>query len=350
MKDDAIQVLRAVLGEHLPWHGARLNLLAQFLLALLQVRSVNLAEIATAFSGKAQMASHYKRLQRFFRGFEIDFDTLARLLVRLFGVGEGPWYLTLDRTNWKLGKAEINLLVLGIAHQGMALPVMWQVLNKAGNSNTKERIALMQRFLKCFGSGRIKALLADREFAGEDWFRWLQAQHIPFHIRLRENTQIPNVWNRPIPAKAMFRSLQVGQYRHLEGRRPIWGCFVHLSALRLEDGGLLIISSDAPQQQAFSAYRRRWDIETLFGALKSRGFDLEATHMTHPDRLKKLFGLLALAFAWSLRTGVQLVRQKPIEVKKLSNVRSDPASAMASISSGMSSSTLPISGRISYGC
>jgi len=351
MKDDAVKALREVLGEHLPWHGARLNFLAQFLLALFQVRSVNLAEIATAFGGKAQIASHYKRLQRFFRGFKIDYEPLARLLVRLFGLGEGPWYLTLDRTNWKLGKAEINFLVLGIAHQGMALPVMWQVLNKAGSSNTKERIALMTRFLKCFGPQRIKALLADREFVGEDWFRWLQARHIPFHIRLRENTQIPNAWNRPIPAKVMFRPLQVGQYRHLEGRRPIWGCFVHLSALRLEDGELLIIaSSDAPQQQAFSAYRHRWDIETLFGALKSRGFDLEATHLTHPDRLEKLFGLLALAFAWSLRTGEQLAQQKPIEVKKPSSARSNPASAMGSISSVMSSSTSTASGRISYGC
>ncbi|RMD68986.1 MAG: hypothetical protein D6819_08075 [Gammaproteobacteria bacterium] len=32
----------------------------------------------------------------------------------------------------------------------MALPVMWQVLDKAGNSHTDERISLMERFLACF--------------------------------------------------------------------------------------------------------------------------------------------------------------------------------------------------------
>ncbi len=348
---DSVSALRDVLAKHLPWHGARLSLLAQFLLALFKVRSVNLAEIATAFTGKAQTASHYKRLQRFFRSFEIDFDTLARLLVQLFGMGEGPWYLTLDRTNWKLGKTEINFLVLGIAHRGMALPVMWTVFDKEGNSNTGERIALMQRFLDCFGPGRIKALLVDREFVGEDWFRWLQAHQIPFHIRLKENTLVPNAWNHPIPAKVMFRPLEPGQFRHLEGRQPIWGCFVHLSALRLEEGELLIVaSSDAPQTEAFTAYRHRWDIETLFGALKSRGFDLEATHLTHPDRLSKLFALLALAFAWSLRTGEQLAQKKPIEVKKHSNAGSNPISAMASISSVASSSISTSSGRIFYGC
>ena len=95
---DPIQELKAVLSAHLPWHGARIGFLAQFLLALLKVRSVSLAELATGFGGKAKVESHYKRLQRFFRGFEIDQDGLARLLTRLVPVGEGPWRLTLDRT------------------------------------------------------------------------------------------------------------------------------------------------------------------------------------------------------------------------------------------------------------
>jgi hypothetical protein len=129
--DDPQQHLKAALAEHLNWHGARLSFLAHFLLALIKVRSVNLAELATGFGGKAQVASHYKRLQRFFRSFILDYNVLARLLIRLVPVGEGPWYLTLDRTNWQFGKADLNLLVLGIAYQGIALPLVWTVLDKA---------------------------------------------------------------------------------------------------------------------------------------------------------------------------------------------------------------------------
>lgn len=103
-----IQELKAALAEHLPWHGARIAFLAQFLLALLKVRSVNLAELATGFGGKAKVDSHYKRLQRFFRGFDLDYDDLARLLVRLVPVGDGPWRLTMDRTNWQFGKVDIT--------------------------------------------------------------------------------------------------------------------------------------------------------------------------------------------------------------------------------------------------
>lgn len=332
---DPVHLLKAVLSEHLPWHGARIGFLAHFLLALLKVRSVSLAELATGFGGKAKVDSHYKRLQRFFRSFEIDQEALARLLVRLVPVGDGPWRLTLDRTNWKFGKAEINFLVLGVAHRGLAVPIFWSVLDKAGNSDTAERIALMARFLKVFGASRVAALLADREFVGEDWFRWLQKHGLPFHQRLKRNTLVPNSWNRMMRLDELFSSLRPGEAHRLVGRRPIWGCFVHLSALRLEDGEFLFIaSSGAPQAEALEAYADRWQVETLFGALKSRGFNLEDTHLTDPKRLAKLMGLLALAFAWTCRTG-ELLHDgpSPIRQKKRFSAPSSPSFATDSTSS-----------------
>ena len=245
------QALKSVLAEHLPWHGARLSFLAQFLLALIKVRSVNLAELATGFGGSAKSESHYQRLQRFFRSFALDYASLARLLVRWVPVGEGPWYLTLDRTHWPFGQAELNLLVLGIAHHGIALPIFWTVLDKAGNSNTAERMALLQRFLTVFGVEKIAALLADREFVGEDWFTWLQQQRIPFHQRLKRDTLIPNAWNQLIRADRLFAALKPGHAMDWPGRRPIWGGFVTWSVRRLPEGdGLIIASSLAPHAQA----------------------------------------------------------------------------------------------------
>jgi hypothetical protein len=53
-----------------------------------------------------------------------------------------------------------------IATRRFRVPLMWTVLDKAGNSNTDERIALMRRYLALFGAGSIQMLLADREFTG----------------------------------------------------------------------------------------------------------------------------------------------------------------------------------------
>ncbi len=201
----------------------------------------------------------------------MDQDARARLLVRRVPVGDGPWRLTMERTNWPFGKTDSNFLVLGVAHRGIALPLFGAVLDKAGNADTTERTALLERFLMVFGAGRVAALLADREFVGAEWFRWLQQQGIPFHQRLKRNTRVPNAWNRRMRLDKLFGSLKPGECRCLPGRRPVWGCFVHLSALRLEDGDFLFIaSSGAPQAEAIDADADRWQVETLFGCLKSR--------------------------------------------------------------------------------
>ena len=56
------------------WHQSRVVLLAQFMMALVKVCSSNLARVAQVFSGKAEKASNYKRLQRFLRGFDLDYN------------------------------------------------------------------------------------------------------------------------------------------------------------------------------------------------------------------------------------------------------------------------------------
>lgn len=61
-------------------------------------------------------------------------------------------------------------------------------------------------------------------------------------------------------------------------------------------GRVIIASNNAPET-ATNRYRVHWSIETLFGRLKRRGFDLESTHLTHRERLEKLFFVLTLAFA-----------------------------------------------------
>ena len=91
------------------------------------------------------------------------------------------------------------------------------MLEKAGNSNTAERVVLLERFLAPFGAHRIATLLADREFVGEDWFTWLQHQGIPFHLRIKCDTHIPNAWNKFMRADRLFESLAPNQVYICQG-------------------------------------------------------------------------------------------------------------------------------------
>lgn len=173
-----VKMLETVLKKHLKFNAARMNFLANFIIALLKVRTVNLTEIAVTFCGKAKKDSHYKRLQRFFRSFPLDLTKIAKFIAEFLPVRGDAWTLTMDRTNWKFGKLNINILTLGIAYKGTAFPVIWMVLPKQGNSNTNERIQLIERFIRIFGVEKIRCLTADREFIGRDWFSYLKKTHI----------------------------------------------------------------------------------------------------------------------------------------------------------------------------
>jgi hypothetical protein len=103
--------------------------------------------------------------------------------------------LVMDRTNWKLGQANINVLMLGVSYKNVAFPLMFKLLDKKGNSNTKERIELINDFIKWFGKDCIDSLLADREFVGNEWLKFLNDNSIKYHIRIRNNfkTQFRNI-------------------------------------------------------------------------------------------------------------------------------------------------------------
>jgi len=51
-----------------------------------------------------------------------------------------------------------------------------------------------------------------------------------------------------------------------------------------EDEYLILAASTAVPEGALALYRKHWEIETLFAALKTRGFDVETTHLTRPER------------------------------------------------------------------
>ncbi len=311
-----IEIIKKAFKDHLKWNAARIGFLANFLIALLKVRSVNLVEIATAFSRKAKKESNYKRLQRFFRFFPIDFSTISKLIVQLLPIKDKLWILTMDRTNWKFGKLDINPLVLGIAYKGVAFPILWIPLPKRGNSNTAERIDLLDRFIRIFGVAKIKCLTADREFIGQEWFRYLLSKLILFRIRIHENFLVMNARGIPVPAKRLFRGLKPGGWQVLKGKRMVLGHELFIVGLRLSNGEYLILVTNNDPELAIKDYSQRWEIETLFGCLKSRGFRFESTHMTNPERISKLLALLAIAFCWCHITGEWLHSHKPIKIKK----------------------------------
>lgn len=195
------------------WHGARITFISQFLIALIRVRTVNFAEIATAFCGEAKPESQYRRIQRFFQGFPVLRAQIAAAVIQWIPLG-ARWLLCLDRTNWKFGTLNINILVLAVAYKGVAIPLLWVFLDKRGMSNSFERIGVLKHFLREFGRDRIQCLTADREFIGTDWIKFLKRQRIRFRIRIKRNTCVSN------PSCSSVKWLPIASSRMVGSGKP----------------------------------------------------------------------------------------------------------------------------------
>ncbi len=118
-----------------------------------------------------------------------------------------------------------------------------------------------------------------------DWLAFLQRELLPqgidacsvFSVKSTLTTMLWHAcWcNHSVLCKVITigQSTVLRKVRHINGQ-PVW-----LSALKLEKGGLLIVASNQKQQQPFEIYGKRRAIETLFQALKGRGFNREDTRL-----------------------------------------------------------------------
>lgn len=195
-----------------------------------------MAELATGFVGTDQLESNYKRLQRFLGKYELNYDTIAQVVVELMEIPQ-PWVLSIDRTTWEFGDCVRNILMLGVVHNGVAFPLLWWMLDKKGNSNTSERIELLEEFFEVFPEVEVDYLTADREFLGRDWFEYLLEQAtLKFRIRIRESDKLDD-GSQSLKAKVLFSHLKVGQQQVLRivVRSGDMGSTGLLSGLKMEN-------------------------------------------------------------------------------------------------------------------
>ena len=138
-----------------------------------------------------KVSSHYKRLLRFFEINKVITFCEGAFMFVLSLIGIESNLLVLDRTNWKIGSKNVNILTLGILFKGCFIPLCWQQLNKRGNSNFQERTLLVNRFLRWLKKSgqQIKemVMVADREFIGAEWIAYLRLIELHFVVRLKEN-------------------------------------------------------------------------------------------------------------------------------------------------------------------
>lgn len=258
-------------------------------------------------------SSHYKRLTRFFaeHAFSRLWLELVQYSFRLLRLKSD--YLLLDGTSWEKGRQKHHHLVLSVVYRDVAIPIYWEDLRKKGNSNQKERKRLIRRAQKYFNLEG-KVLLADREYIGTDWFKFLITSKIDFVIRLRVKNykQAINASKgkryEELEMKAQ-RSKKVGKVVgkpiELEGMQLYFVIVKNPNPLAKDKLIYLLSNLDESPACIASRYPIRWKIESCFKHLKSNGFDLEKMNVEGKFRQQLMMAIIVFTYTLSVIEGLK---------------------------------------------
>jgi len=124
-----INELVSIFSHMTGWNLARVRFLAAFICSLCKLQTVCYVKLAQDLSANAKVESNLRRIQRFFSEFIVDRDLIAKLIFSMLPT-RPPYRLSLDRTNWKFGQTNINILMISVCYNGVGIPFIWLMLDK----------------------------------------------------------------------------------------------------------------------------------------------------------------------------------------------------------------------------
>ena len=199
---------------------------------------------------------------------------------------------------------EQSMLSLNIVTgKGLATPLLWKSVDKKQLKHNRARYEdqLLSRLKTVLPTGVTVTLLADRGFADQKFFRFLDEElGFKYIIRIKSNTTIihKKIKNKAANwLKPNGRSLGLKKAFITLTEYPIKQ-FVAVKDKGMKAAWFLVSNTDLKTSEIINSYSKRWKIEPFFRDLKDGrfGMGLEQTHIKSCERRDRLMLVLALSY------------------------------------------------------
>lgn len=296
-------------------------------MCILEKETVNINKLKKSvnrYTNKtSKVESNYKRLIRIF-----DDHSRSQLWIELLKyvfqmLRFKSKYLILDGTSWKRGERWFHYTTLSVVYKGVSIPIYWMDIAKQGLSSTAERTQLFNRAFKHFNlAGKI--LLADREYIGKDWFKYLIDNQIGFIIRVQK-TNYKSIVNKyeGLSHQAMKRKViksRVSQ-KSISKLIEIHGITLQFVAIKNpkndpKDPVIFLLTNliEKPAKLVAEEYCVRTKIEQCFKHLKSNGFQLEQLNLRTKTRCRLLMAVTIFTYVLSINEGLKTYEKVPLKL------------------------------------
>jgi hypothetical protein len=260
---------------------------------------------------KVKVASLTRRLSRFLDNGAIRPALVIRPVARRLLARAAQHRLTRIVDASKIGAGH-QLVIVSLAYKKRALPLAWTWVPYAkGAIATETQLALFKRVHGLLPDGAQVILVGDAGFSSVSVLRQLEKWDWRYILRQKGSCRVQRA-DQTDWARLDRLVTAAGQSVWLAAVRftAKWQHPTHVLAvwqIGYEHPWLLTTNlTDA--RAARQAYARRMWIEEMFGDCKDHGWDIESTHLRHPDRLSRLVLALALLYIWLVLWGNALIK------------------------------------------
>jgi len=289
-----------------------LSTLASLITGIVLSKSSQLPKIAAKVPGHIQDDSQTKHFSRWVQnaGVTAELYFLPFVLPLLTVLAhQRPLVFIMDGS--VVGRGCVALMV-SLLYQGRALPIAWVVVEgKKGHFPEDTHVALIQQVQALVPPDATVIFLGDGEFDGIglqaalDGFGWQYACRTAKNIQIQAQGQELSledlgvtVGNRVFRKGVLFTEDAYGPVMVIAWWEKGYAEPIYL------------VSNMPRVPEACTWYRRRMTIETFFSDQKSRGFQLDKSHLSDPDRLAHLMIATSLTYVWMIYLGVQALRPR----------------------------------------
>ena len=293
-------------------HQGHLVTLAMMVTGIVISRNAQLSQMSAEVPGKAKDKSVEMRLRRWVKQEKIDADVIYMPFARqlLTALAGSPLVLVMDGSQAGRG---CMVLMVGVLYKKRALPIAWVTYKgKKGHTTGQRHIQVLEKVLPLLPDGSEVVLLGDAEYDTTEMLIWLREKtHWQYVLRtspqiyVQEGQNSQPIGAYPLARGQIFHRSQVGFTQEAAVLLNLIGWW----GSRHEDP-IFLVTNLPNAYQACRFYRRRFQIETFFSDQKSRGFNIQKSHLSDPARLGRMLIAACLAYIWMIWQGLWVIASK----------------------------------------
>jgi DDE family transposase len=279
-----------------------MNTLTAMITGIIISKETQLPQIATNVPELIKVPSTEKRFKRLIINESVTEQTYFLPFIQSVLVKLGLEEMVLAIDGSLVGRGCICLMI-SLIYKHRALPLAFIIVKgKKGHLPEQTHVELVNKLRPLIPeSTKQVVLLGDGEFDGIGLqqtlsdFGWKYVSRTSYNIKIYVNDE-------PFQVDSLSVALPQGSYRHLNDCTITKKKYGPVTVIAWwgddNDEPIFLVTNFRSGLKACQYYAKRFTIETFFSDQKSRGFNIDKSHLSSPQRLTRLMYASCLAYLW----------------------------------------------------